>query len=105
MAGQKLTPEYVKRVREIFDVFDIEHNENDEMSIDHMGLIIRAFGQIPSEEEVQEIIDEVDADGNRRLLFSELLDLLAGLPPNERGSREELEQAFEIFKEREVRLI
>ena len=40
--------------------------------------------------------------GNGKLLFVELLDLLASLSLGERGSREELEQAFEVFKEREV---
>ena len=64
MTALKLPFDYVERIREIFDVFDKEADGEDEMSIDDMGTVIRAFGQIPTEAEVQEIIDEVDADGD-----------------------------------------
>ena len=59
----KLSQEFIDKVREVFDVFDAEHDGEDEMDIPDLGTFIRAFGQILSQAEVQEIIDEVDADG------------------------------------------
>lgn len=78
MTTLKLPLDYVERIREIFDVFDKEADGEDEMSIDDMGTVIRAFGQIPTEAEVQEIIDEVDADGDYLLIVRNNVQLVKG---------------------------
>lgn len=62
---QKLTTDFIAKVREVYEVFDAEHDGEDEMDIPDLGTFIRSTGQILSQAEVKEIIDEVDADGSK----------------------------------------
>ena len=62
--SEEVSEEYEQKVREVFDVFDAEHDGEDEMNICDLATVIRAFGQILTQAEIQEIIDEVDADGS-----------------------------------------
>merc|ERR1712242_498315 len=58
-----------------------------------LGAVKRAFGENPTEAELQENINEVDTDGNGVINFTEFLELM------ERKTREadEEKQLFEAF--------
>ena len=43
----------------------------------HPGTVMRSLGQNPTEAELQDMINEVDADGNGTIDFPEFLSLMA----------------------------
>jgi len=45
--------------------------------VEELATVIRSLDQNPTEEELQEMINEVDADGNGTIEFVEFLNLMA----------------------------
>eukprot|EP00976_Prorocentrum_cordatum_P032308 656961-Prorocentrum_minimum.AAC.2 len=82
-----------------------------------LGTVMRSLGQNPTEAELQDMINEVDADGNGTIDFPEFLSLMAKKmkpalfrgfgslrlltmhlrPPQDTDSEEELKEAFKVF--------
>lgn len=54
------------------DLFDIGC-----ITTKELGTVMRSLGQNPTEAELQEMIHEVDADGNGTIDFPEFLNLMA----------------------------
>jgi len=52
----------VAEIDDVFALFDTHGNQT--IAISKLGTLMRALGQIPTQAELQAIIDEVDADGN-----------------------------------------
>ncbi|KAG5574173.1 hypothetical protein H5410_063939 [Solanum commersonii] len=61
-----------------------------------LGTVMRSLGQNPTEAELQHMINEVDADGNRTIDFPEFLNLMAR-KMKDTDSEEELKEAFRVF--------
>ncbi|KAG5574177.1 hypothetical protein H5410_063943 [Solanum commersonii] len=61
-----------------------------------IGTVIRSLGQNPTEAELQDMINEVDADGNGTIDFPEFLNLMAR-KMKDTDSEEELKEAFRVF--------
>ncbi|KAG1366341.1 putative Calmodulin [Cocos nucifera] len=57
---------------------------------------MRSLGQYPIEAELQDMINEVDADQNGAIDFHEFLNLMACKVKNT-DSEEELREAFKVF--------
>ena len=74
MADQ-LTEEQIAEFREAFSLFDKDYDGA--ITKFELGNAMRALGQNPTEEEVKEMIDEVDADGSGSIDFPEFLSLMA----------------------------
>mmetsp|Transcript_2690 Transcript_2690/g.6483 ORF Transcript_2690/g.6483 Transcript_2690/m.6483 type:complete len:383 (-) Transcript_2690:341-1489(-) len=66
------------------------------MAIDKLGLLMQSLGQNPSEAEIQDIVNEVDADGSGILEFTEFLCLMSR-KMKDTDSEEELVEAFRVF--------
>lgn len=47
------------------------------ITIEELATVIRSLDQNPTEEELQDMISEVDVDGNGTIEFSEFLNLMA----------------------------
>ncbi|XP_066336427.1 calmodulin-2/4-like isoform X3 [Miscanthus floridulus] len=63
-----------------------------------LGTVMRSLGQSPTEEELQGMVDEVDADGSGAIDFQEFLTLLARQMREANGADEdELREAFRVF--------
>ena len=63
-----------------------------------LGTVMRSLGQSPTEEELQEMVNEVDADGSGAIDFQEFLTLLARQMREASGAdEEELREAFRVF--------
>ena len=58
--------------------------------------MMRSLGQNPTEAELQDMIAEVDADGNGTVDFPEFLSLMARRMKDS-DSEEELKEAFRVF--------
>ena len=58
--------------------------------------VMRSQGQNPTEAELQEMINEVDADGNGVIDFPEFLTMMAR-KMRDTDSEEEIKEAFKVF--------
>lgn len=61
-----------------------------------LGTVMRSLGQNPTEAELQDMINEVDADGNGTIDFPEFLTMMAR-KMKETDSEEEIREAFRVF--------
>jgi EF hand/EF-hand domain pair len=57
---------------------------------------MRSLGQNPTEAELQDMINEVDADGNGTIDFPEFLTMMAR-KMKDTDSEEEIKEAFKVF--------
>ena len=61
-----------------------------------LGVVMRSLGQNPTEAELQDMINEVDADGDGVLDFPEFLTMMAR-KMFETDSEEEMREAFKVY--------
>ena len=62
-----------------------------------LGTVMRSMGQMPTEKELVDMINEVDSDGNGFIDFQEFLSLVARKMMSETESEEEMIHAFKVF--------
>ena len=61
-----------------------------------LGTVMRSLGQNPTEAELQDMINEVDADGNGTIDFPEFLTMMAR-KMKDTDTEEEIREAFRVF--------
>uniref|UniRef100_A0A0E0PPB1 EF-hand domain-containing protein n=2 Tax=Oryza rufipogon TaxID=4529 RepID=A0A0E0PPB1_ORYRU len=93
MADQ-LTDEQIAEFKEAFSLFDKDGDGC--ITTKELGTVMRSLGQNPTEAELQDMINEVDADGNGTIDFPEFLNLMAK-KMKDTDSEEELKEAFRVF--------
>ncbi|CAL4946913.1 unnamed protein product [Urochloa decumbens] len=93
MADQ-LDEDQIAEFKEAFSLFDKDGNGC--ITTKELGTVMRSLGQNPTEEELQDMINEVDADGNGTIDFPEFLGLMARRM-RDSDSVEELREAFRVF--------
>lgn len=86
--------EQVSEFKEAFDLFD--KNGDGRIPSKELGTMMRALGQNPSGSELQDMIEEVDADNTGTIDFTEFLTMMAR-KMKETDSEEEIKEAFKIF--------
>jgi hypothetical protein len=74
ITGQ-LTEEQIGAFKEVFSLFD--KDGDDTITTKELGTVMRSLGQNPTEAELQDMIREVDADGNGTIDFPEFCTLMA----------------------------
>ncbi|ELU09134.1 hypothetical protein CAPTEDRAFT_228814 [Capitella teleta] len=89
---EHLTDEEIQEYKEAFAMFDKDGDGT--ISTKELGIVMRSLGQNPTESELQEIINEVDMDGNGTIDFEEFVVMMA---KQQCLGPEELEQAFRMF--------
>eukprot|EP00887_Chlorella_sp_A99_P007274 scaffold2.g7274.t1 len=90
----QLTDEQVAEMKEAFALFDRDGDGT--ITTKELGTVMRSLGQNPTEAELQDMINEVDADGNGTIDFPEFLNLMAR-KMKDSDSEEELREAFKVF--------
>ncbi|VDL80612.1 unnamed protein product [Nippostrongylus brasiliensis] len=66
---RQLTEQEIEEFKEAFLLFDKDRNGT--MSTKELGIAMRALGQNPTEQQMLEIINDVDIDGNGQVEFPE----------------------------------
>ena len=89
-----LTDEQIAEFKEAFALFDKDGDGT--ITTKELGTVMRSLGQNPTEAELQDMINEVDADGNGTIDFPEFLNLMAR-KMQDTDSEEELKEAFKVF--------
>ncbi|XP_023333074.1 neo-calmodulin [Eurytemora carolleeae] len=80
--------------KEIFSFFD--RDGGGDITSAELGQVMRTFGWNPTELEVQELISEVDQDGNGVISFNEFLWLMTR-EVHDADVEEEIREAFRVF--------
>ena len=92
--AEHLTEEQIAEFKEAFSLFDKDGDGT--ITTKELGTVMRSLGQNPTEAELQDMINEVDADGNGTIDFPEFLSLMAR-KMKETDTEEELMEAFKVF--------
>ena len=90
----QLTEEQIAEFKEAFALFDKDGDGT--ITTKELGTVMRSLGQNPTEAELQDMINEVDVDGNGTIDFPEFLSLMAR-KMKETDTEEELMEAFRVF--------
>ena len=89
-----LSEEKITEFKEAFNIFD--KDKDGYITTKELGDIMKNLGQTPSEAELQDMINEVDIDGNGTIDFKEFLGLMAR-KMRDADTEEELIEAFKVF--------
>jgi len=92
--AEDLTDEQIDEFKEAFNLYDKDGDGT--ITTSELGTVMRSLGQNPSEAELQDIINEVDVDGNGIIDFTEFLEMMAK-KGNHTNSEDELIEAFKVF--------
>nr|BAR40088.1 hOTC-Cyan-Nano-lantern(Ca2+) [synthetic construct] len=90
----QLTEEQIAEFKEAFSLFDKDGDGT--ITTKELGTVMRSLGQNPTEAELQDMINEVDADGNGTIYFPEFLTMMAR-KMKDTDSEEEIREAFRVF--------
>ena len=91
---QIISEDKVNEFKEAFNIFD--KDKDGYITTKELGDIMKNLGQSPSEAELQDMINEVDLDGNGTIDFKEFLGLMAR-KMKESDNEEEIIEAFKVF--------
>lgn len=73
--AEQLTEEQIAEFKEAFSLFDKDGDGT--ITTKELGTVMRSLGQNPTEAELADMINEVDADGNGTIDFPEFLTMMA----------------------------
>ena len=72
--AKDLSRQQLKELREAFRLFD--KNNEGKIGVEELGEVMKTMGLDPSKEELQDIIDNADKNGNRKLDFDEFASFM-----------------------------
>ena len=91
---QILSDEKISEINETFKIFD--KDKDGYITTKELGDVMKGLGQNPSEAELQNLINEVDIEGNGTIDLKEFIGLMAK-KMKEPENEEEIIEAFKVF--------
>ena len=97
--SSSLTEELVLQYRKAFSVYGKEREGK--ILPEYLGVVVRCLGQNPTEAQIQEMKNEVDADTKGCIEFEEFLSMMRRKSDNV-DKEEEIMKAFRVFDKDET---
>lgn len=92
-----MSEEEMEELKECFHSFD--ENGDGFVDIKELGVALRSMGQNPTEKELEDIMNQYDTDGNKKIDFEEFATLFGKCSLTDEENRKELKSAFDSFDE------
>ncbi|KAK3578506.1 hypothetical protein CHS0354_007758 [Potamilus streckersoni] len=92
--AQGLTKDQIEEYREAFNLFDKDGSGH--ITTEELGVVMRNLGQSPTQEELEQMVREVDKNGNGTVEFSEFVAMMGRMMSSE-DKEENLLDAFKSF--------
>ncbi|XP_031098495.1 calmodulin-like protein 8 [Ipomoea triloba] len=89
-----LNEDQIMEFQEAFSLFDKDGDGS--ITVEELATVIRSLDQNPTEEELQEMMNDVDTGNNGAIEFKEFLNALSKRM-EDTDSEEELKEAFKVF--------
>ncbi|PSS01713.1 Calmodulin-3 like [Actinidia chinensis var. chinensis] len=90
-----LTGDQISEFKESFSLFDKDGDGC--ITTRDLGIVMRSMGHNPTEAELQDMMNEVDADGNGTVDFPEFLNFMVRKMDDTTDPEDELKEAFRVF--------
>lgn len=90
----EFTEEEIEGLKLIFDLFDVD--KSGDIAVTELGKVMRAFGQNPTDGELQRMISEYDDDGSGEMSFAEF-EKFMHKQIKQRRDNEEIKECFDEF--------
>jgi calmodulin len=94
LQADQLTEEQIAEYKEAFSLFD--KSGDGTITTKDLGTVIRALGKNPTEAELQDIINEVDPNGDGTVDFPAFLTIMAR-KMKDTDTEEDIIEAFRVF--------
>ncbi|XP_013421070.1 calmodulin-A [Lingula anatina] len=88
----EIREEELAEFKEAFGLFDKDGDGR--ITSAELGTVMRSLGQNPTDDDLRDMVNEVDADGNGTIDFDEFIKMMS---KSKQSSKEELLQAFRLF--------
>ncbi|KAL7076621.1 hypothetical protein ACQ4LE_004127 [Meloidogyne hapla] len=89
-----LTEDQVAEFKEAFELFD--KNGDGRITAAELGIVMQSLGHSPTDQELQEMVREIDEDGNGSIELDEFVKMMSR-KVKESESEKELREAFQVF--------
>lgn len=94
--AENFTKEQLSEYKEAFALFD--SNSTGDVSLDELGTLVRSLGHNPSQTEIDEIVNQLNNEGKKRIDFGDFLSILAkNYCTGDSDAAVELKDAFKVF--------
>merc|ERR1712094_42132 len=90
----ELSEKEMKEVKEAFDLFD--GDASGAIDAKELYVAIQALGFEPTEEEIDKMVKDIDADGNATIELEEFYEMMSG-KMSEKDAAEEMKKAYALF--------
>ncbi|KAJ1749677.1 Golgi Transport [Coemansia sp. RSA 989] len=85
----------IKELKEAFALFDKDNNGV--ITRNELSRLMRSLNHNPTEEELNDMINEVDENGDGSIDFPEFVAMMARKPMSSEGPEDEILEAFRVF--------
>ncbi|TMS35656.1 hypothetical protein L596_003015 [Steinernema carpocapsae] len=93
----KFTREPVRLLEEFKEAFELFDKDGDgRITADELGTVMESLGQNPSRQELQDMVNEIDEDGNGTIELEEFVRMMSRKVLESENERE-LREAFQVF--------
>ena len=90
-----MSEDQIAEFREAFALFDKDHDGT--ISSNELETILKSLGQAPTKEELKDMINEVDADGNGTVDFEEFLSMMAS-KNKDANAEDEIKEVWKVSR-------
>jgi len=91
---QTVTTEQLEEFKEAFELFDKDGDGR--ITAHELGIVMHSLGQTPTEQELVDMVNEIDEDGNGTIELDEFVKMMSK-KVKESENEKELREAFQVF--------